>query len=107
MTYLLKQKGEKQGGEKKREQGFTDIHSQTFPNLQEIENKIGNDLKLTEATIGVLGGFSSTNIRRRKPMYGAVMPGSKIQVEANDQSRSVIAREAIGLFSNIGFGSLI
>ena len=53
------------------------------------------------------GGFSSTNIRRRKLMYGAIMAGSKIQVQANNQSRSVIAREGLGLFSNIGFGSLI
>jgi hypothetical protein len=93
---------------KEKEEGIVspDTCIQTFPNLQEIENKIEKDLKLSEASIGVLGGFSSTAIRRRKPIYGAIMAGSKIQA-CSCEGASRLAREGLGLFSNIGFGSII
>lgn len=56
--------------------------------------------------MGLLGGFSSTSTGRRKPIYGCIMAGSKIETPS-DEEASKLAMEGLGLFSNLGFGSVV
>lgn len=76
--------------------------------LSEIERSFGANANfhIVTASFGLMGGFSSTQLRRRKPVYGAMMPGSILEVDT-DQEASRLANEGIGLFSDLGFGSTI
>lgn len=64
-------------------------------------------IELLEGIIGLVSGFSSTR-RTRKPIYGAIMPGARIALQDKvNEIGSLIREKGLGIYSNLGFGTLV
>jgi len=63
-----------------------------------------------EGTIGILGGFSLAK-PARKPIYASLQPGSIIELTRSapytTQEYHELYTEGLGLFRNIGYGTVI